>query len=144
MRRPTKKQVLKVAGCAGAVAVVAAVAAANVAMLLFGDTIDAYLGAGSVDITEDQKAAVMEDGRNLARRIEGEGIVLLRNEDNALPLPATTKKVNVFGWASTQWVASGSGSGQVSGEAKGLLAALKDGGIEYNEQLPDMYKDFHG
>ena len=59
MRRPTKKQVLKVAGCAGAVAVVAAVAAANVAMLLFGDTIDAYLGAGSVDITEDQKAAVM-------------------------------------------------------------------------------------
>ena len=144
MRRPTKKQVLKVAGCAGAVAVVAAVAAANVAMLLFGDTIDAYLGAGSVDITEDQKAAVMEDGRNLARRIEGEGIVLLRNEDNALPLPATTKKVNVFGWASTQWVASGSGSGQVSGEAKGLLAALKDGGIEYNEQLADMYKDFHG
>ena len=144
MRRPTKKQLLKAIGCTGAAVVVAAVVAANAAMLLFGDTIDAYLGADSVEITDEQKSAVMDDGRNLARRIEGEGLVLLRNEDDALPLPATTTKVNVFGWASTQWVASGSGSGQVSGTTKGFLDALKDNGIEYNEQLAGMYRDFHG
>lgn len=144
MRRPTKKQLLKAIGYTGAAVVVAAVVAANAAMLLFGDTIDAYLGADSVEITDEQKSAVMDDGRNLARRIEGEGLVLLRNEDDALPLPATTTKVNVFGWASTQWVASGSGSGQVSGTTKGLLDALKDDGIEYNEQLTGMYRDFHG
>ena len=144
MRRPTKKQVLKAIGYTGAVVVVAAVVAANAAMLLFGDTIDAYLGADSVEISDEQKSAVMDDGRNLARRIEGEGLVLLRNEDDALPLPATTTKVNVFGWASTQWVASGSGSGQVSGTTKGFLDALKDNGIEYNEQLAGMYRDFHG
>lgn len=144
MRRPTKKQLLKAIGYTGAAVVVAAVVAANAAMLLFGDTIDAYLGADSVEITDEQKSAVMDDGRNLARRIEGEGLVLLRNEDNALPLPASTTKVNVFGWASTQWVASGSGSGQVSGTTKGLLDALKDNGIEYNEQLAGMYRDFHG
>lgn len=142
MRRPTKKQVLKAIGYTGAAVVVAAVVAVNAAMLLFGDTIDAYLGADSVEISDEQKAAVMDDGRNLARRIEGEGLVLLRNEDDALPLPAT--KVNVFGWASTQWVASGSGSGQVSGTTKGFLDALKDNGIEYNEQLAGMYRDFHG
>ena len=144
MRRPTKKQLLKAIGYTGAAVVVAAVVAANAAMLLFGDTIDAYLGADSVEITDEQKSAVMDDGRNLARRIEGEGLVLLRNEDDALPLPATTTKVNVFGWASTQWVASGSGSGQVSGTTKGFLDALKDNGIEYNEQLAGMYRDFHG
>ena len=144
MRRPTKKQLLKAIGYTGAAVVVAAVVAANAAMLLFGDTIDAYLGADSVEITDEQKSAVMGDGRNLARRIEGEGLVLLRNEDDALPLPAATTKVNVFGWASTQWVASGSGSGQVSGTTKGLLDALKDDGIEYNEQLTGMYRDFHG
>ncbi len=144
MRRPTRKQLLKAIGYTGAAVVVAAVVAANAAMLLFGDTIDAYLGADSVEITDEQKSAVMDDGRNLARRIEGEGLVLLRNEDGALPLPATTTKVNVFGWASTQWVASGSGSGQVSGTTKGLLDALKDSGIEYNEQLAGMYRDFHG
>ena len=144
MRRPTKKQVLKAIGYTGAAVVVAAVVAANAAMLLFGDTIDAYLGADSVEISDEQKSAVMDDGRNLARRIEGEGLVLLRNEDDALPLPATTTKVNVFGWASTQWVASGSGSGQVSGTTKGFLDALKDNGIEYNEQLAGMYRDFHG
>lgn len=144
MRRPTKKQLLKAIGYTGAAAVVAAVVAANAAMLLFGDTIDAYLGADSVEITDEQKSAVMDDGRNLARRIEGEGLVLLRNEDDALPLPASTTKVNVFGWASTQWVASGSGSGQVSGTTKGFLDALKDNGIEYNEQLAGMYRDFHG
>lgn len=144
MRRPTKKQLLKAIGYTGAAVVVAAVVAANAAMLLFGDTIDAYLGADSVEITDEQKSAVMDDGRNLARRIEGEGLVLLRNEDDALPLPASTTKVNVFGWASTQWVASGSGSGQVSGTTKGFLDALKDNGIEYNEQLAGMYRDFHG
>lgn len=144
MRRPTKKQVLKAIGYTGAAVVVAAVVAANAAMLLFGDTVDAYLGADSVEISDEQKSAVMDGGRNLARRIEGEGLVLLRNEDDALPLPATTTKVNVFGWASTQWVASGSGSGQVSGTTKGFLDALKDNGIEYNEQLAGMYRDFHG
>ena len=144
MRRPTRKQLLKAIGYTGAAVVVAAVVAANAAMLLFGDTIDAYLGADSVEITDEQKSSVMDDGRNLARRIEGEGLVLLRNEDDTLPLPATTTKVNVFGWASTQWVASGSGSGQVGGTTKGLLDALKDSGIEYNEQLASMYRDFHG
>lgn len=143
MRRPTKKQILKAIGYTGAAVVVAAVVAANAAMLLFGDTVDAYLGADSVEISDEQKSAVMDGGRNLARRIEGEGLVLLRNEDDALPLPATTTKVNVFGWASTQWVVSGSGSGQVSGTTKGF-DALKDNGIEYNEQLAGMYRDFHG
>lgn len=144
MKRPTKKQVLKVAGYTGATLVIVAIAAANVAMALFGDTIDAFLGGGTVDISDTEKTAVMEDGRDLARRIEGEGIVLLRNEDATLPLARSTNRVNVFGWASTQWVAGGSGSGQVSGKTQGLLDALTAAGIEYNTELASMYQGFHG
>ena len=144
MRRPTGKQVLKVAGYVGAGALVVAIAAANVAVALLGDTIDSYLSADSVEISAERKESIMADGRALARRVEGEGLVLLRNEDSALPLPEDTTKVNVFGWASTQWVAGGSGSGQVSGECEGLLDALSDAGIEYNAELTSMYQGFYG
>lgn len=144
MRRPTKKQILKAAGYTGAFIVVAAVVAANVALVIMGDTVDSFLGSDTVDITEEEKSSLMDSGRTLAEQIEGEGLVLLRNENDCLPLPASTTKVNVFGWASTQWVAGGSGSGQVSGSTKGLLDALSDAGIEYNQDLADMYRGFYG
>ncbi len=121
-----------------------ALIAGNVAMALMGDTVESYLSSDTVDATPDQVEAVEERSRALARRVEGEGIVLLRNEDAALPLPASTTKVNVFGWASTQWVDSGSGSGQVSGECTSLLDALAAQGIQTNDELSSMYRNFQG
>ena len=78
----------------------------------------------------------------LADEIEGEGIVLLQNRDDTLPLPAGISKVNVFGWSSTQWVCGGSGSGGVAGETTDILEALTAWGISYNEDLANMYRDF--
>ena len=86
----------------------------------------------------------MNDGRKLAEQIEDEGIVLLRNEGNTLPLPSSTKHVNVFGWSSTEWVASGSGSAQTTGTSTTFLDALSKAGIEYNTELTDMYRGFQG
>lgn len=128
----------------GAVAVVVGLVAANVAMALLGDTIESFLGSDVVDVSPEEHEATMEAGRALAERIEGEGIVLVRNEGDALPLSAETRRVNVFGWASTQWVASGSGSGQVAGATQGILDALEAQGISYNAQLTDMYRGFYG
>ena len=138
------RRVVRVVACAGAVVAVGALVAANVAMALLGDTVDSFLGTDVVNVEPEERDATMERGRALAERVEAEGIVLLRNEGEALPLPADVTQVNVFGWASTQWVASGSGSGQVTGEATGLLAALEERGIAYNTQLADMYRGFHG
>ena len=118
--------------------------AANVAMALLGDTVESFLGSDVVDITPEEREATFEAGRSLAQRVQGEGLVLVRNEDATLPLSSNTRQVNVFGWASTQWVASGSGSGQVAGKTRGLLDALSDYGISYNTQLTDMYKGFYG
>ena len=135
---------MRVVACAGAVAAVGALVAANVAMALLGDTVDSFLGTDVVNVEPEERDATMERGRALAERVEAEGIVLLRNEGEALPLPADVTQVNVFGWASTQWVASGSGSGQVTGDTMGLLAALEERGIACNTQLTDMYRGFHG
>lgn len=122
----------------------AALVAGNVAMYVMGDTIESYLSSDTVNATAEETEAVEERSRALAQRAEGEGIVLLRNEDQALPLPATTTKVNVFGWASTQWVDSGSGSGQVTGDCISLLDALSAQGIEHNDELTSMYRNFQG
>ena len=139
------RRIARVVAGAGAVVALGALVAANVAVVLLGDTVNSYLGIGEqVVVSEERRDATMAAGRALAERVEGEGIVLLRNEDAALPLPADVRRVNVFGWASTQWVASGSGSGQVAGSTMGLLDALSEAGLSYNERLADMYRDFCG
>ncbi len=78
----------------------------------------------------------------IANQIESEGIVLLKNEDNALPLK--NRKVNVFGAASCSIAFAGAaGSGAVrSSDAVGFYDALENAGIEYNKELYKTYA-FH-
>ena len=116
-------------------------AAANVAGVYFAETIDNYVTGTHLDTSEKATAAVMETGEKVAERIAAEGAVLLKN-DGALPLASDVTKVNVFGWGSTQWLGSGSGSGRVVSTDTGLLDALEAAGIDYNSELTDMYKAF--
>lgn len=104
--------------------------------------IDSFIGAPSGHYTETEIADTKAKAEALSADVEAEGTVLLQNNDNTLPLNADTKKVNVFGWASTAWLGGGSGSGGVSTVNTDLLAALTAYGVEYNTELTDMYKDF--
>lgn len=115
--------------------------AANVAGVYFAETIDNYVTGTHLDTSEKATAAVMETGEKVAEQIAAEGAVLLKN-DGALPLASDVTKVNVFGWGSTQWLGSGSGSGRVVSTDTGLLDALEAAGIDYNSELTDMYKAF--
>ena len=90
-----------------------------------------------------------ESGEKLAKEIVEEGVVLVQNKNDLLPLnKVLDKKVNVFGWSSVNWIAGGSGSGRVvdgqNGNSLntrvGLLDALHDYGIETNEELTNFYK----
>ena len=104
--------------------------------------IDSFIGAPSGHYTHAEIADTKVKAEALSADVEAEGTVLVQNNDNTLPLSADTKKVNVFGWASTAWLGGGSGSGGVSTVNTDLLAALTAYGVEYNTELTDMYKDF--
>ena len=54
------------------------------------------LATGNGTISEETSA----EATDLVEQIADEGIVLLKNEDNILPL-SDNNKLNVFGWAST-------------------------------------------
>ena len=104
--------------------------------------IDSFIGAPSGHYSDAEIADTKVKAEVLAADVEAEGAVLVRNNDNTLPLAADNKKINVFGWASTAWLGGGSGSGGVSGVNTDLLAALTAYGVAYNTELTDMYKDF--
>ena len=89
--------------------------------------------------------ATKEEAYNAANelneRVNEEGIVLLKNEDNALPIKSG-EKVNVFGKNSVNLVYGGSGSGAGSTEdRRTLFESLTAAGIEYNEDLKNFYED---
>lgn len=82
---------------------------------------------------------IIEMSSNLAVEIEQEAIVLLKNEDNTLPLE--NKKVNIFGAASVVSLLGGAGSGAiVTHDPVYFYEALDEAGIEYNKELQALYE----
>ena len=78
----------------------------------------------------------------LAKEVQSEAITMLKNDDSNLPL--ANKKVNVFGWGSTNPVYGGSGSGSMSDQydTVSLLDGMKEAGIETNADLTKLYTDY--
>ena len=78
----------------------------------------------------------------LAVDIESEGITLLQNTDDLLPMEPGN--VNVFGWASTNPIYGGTGSGSLSDayETVTLLDSLEMAGFTTNEELTSFYTDY--
>ena len=117
---------------------VAAVVA--VSMMVYGPlaTLLNNATAEKYTLSDDTVAAANE----LAANVEREGITLLRNEDGNLPL--SDKKVNVFGWGSTNPVYGGTGSGSMSDqyETTSLLDGMKAAGLETNTDLTKLYTDY--
>ena len=79
---------------------------------------------------------VITDGKKLVEDIEAEGAVLLKNENDALPL-AKGNKVSLFGIASYAPAYGGKGSAQ-SGTTEGAISlkqGLENAGFEVNADL---------
>lgn len=106
--------------------------------------LDSFAGGITSHATAEQIAQTTAKAEELAWQVQAESSVLLRNENKTLPLASGVKKVNVFGWASTDWLGGGSGSGGVQNMSVDLLKALADYGIETNAALTQMYEDFQG
>jgi beta-glucosidase len=67
------------------------------------------------------------DNAKVAEEVARQGIVLLRNQNNALPLARSAKNILVVGGLATSGVLSGAGSSQVIGEG-GPAASIPVGG----------------
>ena len=78
-----------------------------------------------------------------AQELYGEAVTMLQNNDGNLPLTGN-KKLNVFGWGSTQPILGGSGSGSMSNEhpMASILSGLKQAGFETNSELTDLYTKY--
>lgn len=97
------------------------------------------LATGDGEISEETSA----EAKSLGEEIASEGIVLLQNNENTLPLAKGTK-LNVFGWSSTNPVYGGTGSGGLNDAypTVSLLEGLQNEGFEINQDLVDFYKNF--
>ena len=86
--------------------------------------------------------ATVSKANELAKDVQSEAVTLLKNDDSNLPLSG--KKVNVFGWGSTNPVYGGTGSGSMSKQYKtvSLLDGMKQAGLKTNTELSKMYTDY--
>lgn len=93
---------------------------------------------GSKGLSEETS----EESKKLVEEIADEGVVLLKNENDSLPI-STDTKLNIFGWGSTQPIYGGTGSGSVSEEtAVSLIQGIENAGFETNKELTKFYTDY--
>lgn len=97
------------------------------------------LAMGKAQLTDGTITQMLAD----VETVSDEGIVLLENENNILPLSDTTN-LNVFGWASVAPNYSGRGSGAASDyyPITSLYDGLENAGFSLNTELYDFYMDY--
>ncbi|MBQ3797602.1 MAG: glycoside hydrolase family 3 protein [Butyrivibrio sp.] len=103
-----------------------------------------YFESDYGELSSDNLTKLIADTYDEAVQEEAEGAVLLKNDNSALPLADTEKKITLFGHAVAQPLyknASAGSKGYNSSEGIDLYTALKNQGFEINDTLFDAYKN---
>lgn len=118
------------------------------------NSLSLVFGGERANITEDNrtewydrqyasKEEVLDAANDFVIEVEKEGIVLLKNENDVLPLSGKDAHISVFGKNSVNIVYSGSGSASSNSSTaqRTLYESLEAAGISYNETLKSFYED---
>ena len=122
----------------------------NIACGIFYSAITPFMTAnfnplltGQKQVTTGQSLTVeqaAEQSRAMAQELVQEGAVLLKDQNNALPLAEGTA-VNLFGYGSVDPIYGGSGSGASDTSSNiDLVTGLTNAGFTVNQELVDFYK----
>lgn len=84
----------------------------------------------------DAEAALAE----LGTQVVEEGVTLLKNDNNALPLTARERNISLFGVTSVDFAYGGGGSGGTVKNPVKLIDAFRAAGFRINPVLEAMYK----
>lgn len=79
----------------------------------------------------------------VTRQVAADGMVLLKNDKNALPIPAGVKNIAAFGNTSYDFISGGSGSGDVNeAYTVSLFEGLTGNGYTPDDMLTTVYKAY--
>ena len=116
----------------------------NTLLGTYGDTLTGYMGWGASSTDEDSmtEAECMEEGREIVTQIESEGAVLLRNENNTLPLEKGSK-VTILGAMSYNYICGGTGSagGRYDEYTYSMIEAFEGTKTEGSGVSTELYLD---
>lgn len=110
----------------------------NLALGTYKNSVDAlFTKASKTDTNIDSTET---DWMNLVYKIANEGMVLMRNENNTLPLNTQSDnvKINLLGYRAYDPIYSGSGSGSTdNANATDIVTSLESAGFEVNTACVD-------
>ncbi|MBN2419081.1 MAG: glycoside hydrolase family 3 C-terminal domain-containing protein, partial [Deltaproteobacteria bacterium] len=85
----------------------------------------------------------LENNARVARRAAADGMILLKNNNRALPFSNDIKNVAVFGKSSYKIITGGTGSGDVNeGYSISLIDGLKNAGFSIDASTMDLYLNY--
>lgn len=128
--------------------ILAVLIACNVVCGFYSNIITMALCGPGVSFEGEEVANARALGEELCEKLAAESVVMLKNDNDALPLAENERNVNVFGWASYSMRYQGGGSGggsspdRLGDKFHFFLDALEEQGISYNKELTELYKSY--